>query len=137
VRSNDIDPLCKLISGETDLRKQHYRFCVVVSRSSYFRDKIKYPRRKAHPCHEEYVSFRTAEGVIAAAGKSFHERLMPCQFTPIDSEEESFLFISRAYMSNQVFVYRRDLGNGKIYLENLSSNVSIVDELNSFDFVED
>jgi hypothetical protein len=46
-------------------------------------------------------------------------------------------YISRSYFSNAVYVYIRDPYNGKIYLENLSFNIGVVDELNLFDFVEE
>jgi hypothetical protein len=62
-----------------------------------------------------------------------------CPSKRIGSNEEInvSLFISRSYLSNQVLVYLRDPLDGRIHLENLSTNVGIVDELNSFDFVED
>jgi hypothetical protein len=52
-------------------------------------------------------------------------------------DEDSHVYVSRAYKSNEVFVYLEDDLEEKIYLENLYVNVSIVDELNSFDIVED
>lgn len=88
-------------------------------------------------CRKEKVSFKTEEGVKLAAGKSYYERMTYCYTRSlVDGKELSFEYISRAYRSNEVFVYRRDTSNQKIYLENLSTNVSIADELNSFDFVE-
>jgi len=60
-----------------------------------------------------------------------------CYFAhDIEEGNSHYLYISRAYQSNQVF----DIPDGShqiIYLENLSINVTIKDELNSFDFVED
>jgi hypothetical protein len=139
--TNEIDPLCKLVSERiTDPNNQHYRFCVAVSRSAYFKDKVKYPPpTSGHGCRERKISFRTEEGVTEVATKSYYERMTPCYLTHVDPREgESVrLFISRAYLSNQVLVYRRDSADAKIYLENLSTRVSILDELNSFDFVEE
>ena len=94
----------------------------------------------ARYCEFRVVSFRTAEAVEYAAGNSFYERMIPCvsRLTNARSKKKSlaYFFISRAYTSNHVLVYQFDPSNGNIYLENLSSNVPIVDELNSFDLVE-
>lgn len=140
MKRDDIDPLCKLISGKIN---QHSRLCTAINRSDYFKNKIRYPNTEPYPCDEQKISFKTAEGVEEAriSGKSYHERMILCLISMfIDREEtESFtdLFISRAYKSNYVFVYIRNPSNGKIYLENISSNISVIDELNSFDFTED
>ena len=68
----------------------------------------------------------------------YHERVVLCHTKHVSPfKGERFLYISRAYRSGQVFVYRRDPWDEKIYLENLYTNVSIVDELNSFDFIEE
>lgn len=134
VESDDIDPLCKLILGNG----QHLRFCVAISTSSYFEYIIRYPYGLNFACFKEKVSFKTTEAIAEAAGKSYYERMIRCRSTyiaPLESDT-SFLFISRAYLSNAVFVYRENPIDKKIYLENLSTNVSIVDEINSFDFVE-
>ena len=46
------------------------------------------------------------------------------------------LYISRSYMSNRVFVYLQDPVDGNIYLENLSDNIGVIDEIYSFNFIE-
>jgi len=112
-----------------------------VYRSSYFKDEVDRQRHSPHPCYKKEVSFRTPEAMKQAADRSYHEQMSLCFSThgrPLQSQKhESFLYISRAYRSNQVFVYRQDREDERIYLENLSYNISIFDELNSFDFVED
>lgn len=45
------------------------------------------------------------------------------------------LYISRAYRPNQVFVYVK-VPPGRIFLDNLSFNVSVTDEPIGFDDVE-
>lgn len=134
--NNDIDPLCRLISvGE---RNQHYRLCVAVSRSSYFKDIIEYPPKEFYPCELREISFRTAEAIREAGHRRYVERMTLCRSIYVDSDEgDSLIFISRAYISNQVFVYEFDSLDNEVYLENLSTNISIVDELNSFDLIED
>lgn len=132
-----IDPLCKQITAGTP-GNQHHRLCVAVCRSSYFKNQIDYPHIITYPCYKEEVSFRTEEGMKKAAGKSYVEQMTRCHsmISGFPEIEDASIYISRAYLSNTVFVYRRDSNDGKIYLENLSVNISVVDELNSFDFVE-
>ena len=137
VKRNDVDPLCKSVSNSKfDPRNQHYRFCVAVSRSAYFENEIMYPENIPYDCSIQEVSFRTVEGLRETAGRIYHERMMFCsvEYSSLLGGG-SFLYISRAYRSNEVFVYHRN-SDGMIYLENLSSNVSVADEINSFDFVE-
>lgn len=138
--SDAIDPLCKLVSKDPyNFENQYFRLCVAVFRSSYFEDNTVYPeKRNSHACKMKEVSFRTKEALDAANGRSYRERMIFCNSRYVEPDNEPiFLYISRAYLSNQVFVYQHDLSDGKIYLENLSTDISIVDELNSFDFVED
>lgn len=136
--SDDVDPLCKHVTKE-NVRNHYYRFCVAVARSLHFVDKIRYPTIGAtHDCRKREVSFRTPRAMAQAAEKLFYERMMPCPCVELEPrKEKGFFYISRGYKSNGVFVYYQDLSDEKIYLENLSTNISIVDELNSFDFLED
>lgn len=153
--SNEIDPLCKLVADEEiTLNDQYYRLCVAVSRSSYFINKVKYPvEESSHFCRMGKVSFKTREVSEETKKNSYYERMILCPLESVDrTEEHSYLnvehvdpnnkksvllYISRAYQSNQVFVYLYNFSDQKIYLENLSTNICVVDELNSFDFVED
>lgn len=140
-QDNRTDPLCKLVSNRLiDPNNQYHRLCVAVSRSSLYAAKIKYP----HPgnirtCDEIEVSFRTKRGSAKAAGVTYYERVVLCYSVLANRrrKKESFLYISRAYKSNQVFLYRFNPSDRKMYLENLMTNINIMDELNSFDFVED
>lgn len=138
-RTDNQDPLCKLTSESTN---EHYRMCVVISTSSYFQTEIEYPRRvlrAINPCLLKEIVFKTEAGEAEAANTSYHERMIPCYSTYKSPRvARSILYISRAYTSAQVFVYRPDSVNGnKVYLVNLSTRVEVVDELNSFEFVED
>lgn len=110
---------------------------MAVSRSAYFKEEIDYPRQgSTYNCVEKEVSFRTGEAIEGATGKTYHENMIPCHiYNKLNTND--ILYISRAYRSLQVFVYRADPSDGKIYLENLSFNICVVDELNSFDFVEE
>lgn len=136
--NNSLDPLCKLVSEERGPHNRHHRFCVAVSTSSYFEDQIRYPRHRPYPCYKEQIFFRTTDGIQEAAGRSYYERMTRCLSISGNAEISwPMLYISRAYRSNEVLVYRRNSPDEKIYLENLSSNISIIDELNSFDFIED
>ena len=83
------------------------------------------------------ISFKTADGIKEAAGKTYHERMTSCVCRALDPDEDvASFYLSRAYISDHVLVYTKRNSDGKIYLENLSTNVNIVDEINSFDFVE-
>lgn len=106
-----------------------------------YKEEFLYPMRMPHNCEVNKVSFRTTEAIkeVTFNGSStYFERMMPCSlYHPQPDEDETVtLYISRAYMSNQVFVYRLNPTTNEIFLENLSFNVSILDELNSFDFPE-
>ena len=50
-----------------------------------------------------------------------------CKSQFLKTKAEAHFYVSRAYKSGQMFVYRYDSQSGKIYLENLSTNVSIID----------
>ena len=130
--------MCSLVSGDQeDSNNQHFRLCVAVLRSSYFADKIQYPENLPSRCSEKKISFRSVETLAEGGTESFYERMTQCYSEYLElSQGPSHLYISRSYLSNSIFVYRRDPYDRKIYLENLSTNISIVDELNSFDFVE-
>lgn len=137
VDEDDADPLCRLVPDELPEQNQHYRLCVAVSRSSYFKSKVLYPGREVYPCVEMQVSFRTKEA-LEVADDLYYEKMIPCESRYADIRRgQSLMYISRAYKSNEVFVYTLDFSDGNIYLENLSTNISIIDEINSFDFVED
>ena len=124
-------------ADEEDPNNQHLRLCVAVLRSSYFADKIQYPENQPSRCYEEEISFRSIEALEEAGTESFYERMTQCYSEFLEPPEDpSDLYISRAYLSNAIFVYRRDPYDDKIYLENVSTNISIVDELNTFNIVE-
>ena len=108
-----------------------------VSRSSYFRGKIRYPGQVAYSCDEREISFRTRDARNKAGKKSYRERMIHCHTGYVKPQEgENLLYVSRAYKSNEIFAYSYNPSDAKYYLENLSTDVSIIDELNSFDFVE-
>lgn len=104
--------------------------------SSYFEDKIK-ELTMVHYTHyfNEEISFRTEEGIEEAFNQSYRENMLQCYVLTVDGYEEMF-YVSRAYNPNHVFVYIEDHSNNKFYLENLSTNVSIVHERYNFGSVE-
>ena len=50
--------------------------------------------------------------------------------------EKKVFYISRAYNPNQAFVYVQESSDDKLYLEILSTNVSIIRESYNFDDIE-
>lgn len=81
----------------------------------------------------------TQEGLREANEDWYDERLTSCStnyLNEVGQKRKTTLFISRAYRSNEILVYRQNTFDEKVYLLNLVANVSILDELNSFDFVE-
>lgn len=139
METEDLDPICKLVSGNI-LLNQSYRLCVEVLRSSYFKDMIKYPIPWLdRQCRRKQVSFRTEEGIKEANGKSYYEFMVRCNSTIYESFYKVSFYISRAYTRNEVFVYsvrNEDRGDEVLYLENLSVNVGVVNEPIAFDDVE-
>ena len=114
---------------------QWNRICVSVLGSMYFKTKIKYAQ-SAHnedPCQYIEVTFRTAEAkrVLEMAPQNYYEWMIVCEAKKVTTTDEEGIhfFISRAYASNQVFVYSADYKNGVVYLENLSTNVSVIDDI--------
>jgi len=129
-QNNETDPFCKLVSeDENDPNNQHHRFCVAVSKSSHFKNKLVYPWRvKAFPCERRQISFKTPEGIVQAGNEKYFERMTRCySWTTLQSGKEIDIYISRAYESNKVLVYLLDSRDEKIYLENLSTNVVVVE----------
>ena len=61
--------------------------------------------------------------------------MIRCYVTLVNGDDH-FFYISRAYNPHQVFVYSVDPTNGDIYLEIMSTDVSIVYELYNFGKVE-
>ena len=143
MESYSIDPLCKLITSTAsdDSSNEHDRFCSKICASSYFSDDrmAKYSLITATlPCQSIEISFRTLDGIKSAAEETYRELMAPCLCRFLGSIDGlNYLYISRAYVSNQILVYNGGHMDGRIYLENLSTHVSIVDEINSFDFVEE
>lgn len=137
---DDLDPLCKLIS-KSILENQHYRLCVALFRSSYFKDKFAYPilenRYREIRCYETVISFKTEEAIRQAADNIYSERMTKCRTVSLDTNAEVSLYVSRAYITHQVFLYRRDPSDQKIYLENLTVDLNLITDYNFFDDVED
>lgn len=104
------------------------RLCAIVLMSSYFKEKVKYLREKQPvSCTKRYISFRTVNARDEVAGKLYFEFMAQCDVVMVNGTD-GFYFISRAYNSNQVFVYSYNNPDGKLYIENLSTNVNIVDD---------
>lgn len=118
-----------MISDELfDLNDQHYRLCVAVLGSFSYKKLIKYPERDVWPCWTKRISFRTPEGKKEAADGAYFERVTLCHSTYVNSDlGEMVLYISRGYESNRIFVYRHNVDDS-IYLENLSTNIDVVED---------
>lgn len=133
VETNRMDPLCQLISGdEYDASNQHTRFCVAISTSLHSERKVPYKFGFPSPCREMEIAFKTPRATEEVAKKLYSERMTSCHTI----EGENIFYFSRSYLSNAAFVYRRDTSSEKIYLEALSSNLGIKDELNSLNLIE-
>ena len=131
--------MCRLTLGEKDNpHNQHYRICVAVLTSQLLKDEIEYPKQSTSTsCSETEVSFKSTEAKDMTEGRTYKERIIECESRYVSRIEKISLYVSRAYLSNVVFVYRRDSLDHRMYLVNMLSDVSITDELNSFDFFED
>lgn len=129
------DPVCK-VSLQSIEKSQGSRLCTIVLMSAGFRSRVK-DIRQSYPivCNRNLISFRTAEAINVAAEESYYELMVTCNVRMIDNNED-FFFISRAYNANQVFVYSLQNPERKLYLENLSTNVSIIHDYYNFGTVE-
>jgi hypothetical protein len=106
--------------------------------SSHFKDRVSQPQ-EALPvaCQREKVSFRRAEALAPTAGKSpYYELMLRCYAQVPNSNTPGLFLVSRAYNPNEVFVYTSDPHSDEIYLDILSTNVSIVHEPYEFGNVE-
>jgi hypothetical protein len=117
------DPICQLVPMGSH-RNQHERLCVAVLGSSYFEGRDRYPRKPRFDegCSYREVSFQTYQARRIATD-NYYEWMIRCQAVVT----ENVYYISRAYSSGRVFVYSMDSADGKVYLENLSTNVVITD----------
>lgn len=140
MEDRELDPVCKLNSADYD-DNADLRLCSIVFNSSYFKTKVEYIKPMLNKFYyREKISFRTEEGIRKTLHQSdkYYEILLGCGVR-MNTGEEKYFYISRAYNPNQVFVYsymKNHYGRLKLYLENLSLDVSIVHELYNFGNVE-
>jgi hypothetical protein len=99
-----------------------------VLNSLYFRDKIRYSPKSdfIYGCKKMEVSFRTEDAIANANDKYYEEWMLWCLAESIESDTQTEYFVSRAYRPNNVFVFTRDYSSREMYLENLSSGISVV-----------
>jgi hypothetical protein len=99
--------------------------------SAYFQGKFAYLSKvhRRDECYYQEVSFQTSDAKREAArtGK-YYEWMIYCKAQTVGSNTEAHFYVSRAYKSYEMFVYRAVTPSYAIYLENLSTNVSIVDD---------
>lgn len=126
-----LDPICQIVAPSDSPHNQWSRLCASALGSLYFRMKIRYPQpaTNGNPCHRLEVSFRTeqARKELRNISEKYYEWMTPCKARDVYTDKEVYFFISRAYVSNQVFIY--DVGDsfGTVYLENLSTHISVID----------
>lgn len=124
------DPICKLIPPQLAWNQNH-RICQSVLGSAAFKDEIVYisrPQRR-DDCSKRRIFFQTPEGESDAARTGEYEEWMVyCLGKRIADKAEINILVSRAYQSGHMFVYRMVPPNYHAYLDNLSSNVSIIDD---------
>jgi len=103
-----LDPVCRLNLGNSGYN-QLFRLCVIVLTSSYFKGRVGYPYRVdlQQPSHfVEGVSFQTEEGKNKSGDRQYHELVVQCWASKIDTENDvEIYYISTAYTEHQVFVY--------------------------------
>lgn len=133
------DPVCKLNSGNFEDNAE-LRLCSIVLNSTYFKNIVKYVKRTLSKVYyRNIIAFRTDEGLEEAAANSyFKEIMLCCEVITVTGKAKQF-YISRAYNPNQVFVYSfspDSSGRMRLHLENLSIDVSIVQEPYNFGNVE-
>jgi len=131
-----LDPVCQLNNGYFETN-QGYRLCEIVLAVSYFKSLIRNSQRIISGiCHSKKISFRSTEAIEEAGEKLYYELMIRCVMGGSDVKS-STLYISRAYNPNEVFVYLSDHSfSENVYLETLSTHVSIVKENYNFDNVE-
>ena len=121
-------------------KKEYYRFCVAIFSSALFKNEVKYPtnlERLSSFVKQMLISFRTPKGINASDGNSYHEDMIICHSSKLNSSHEDVhIYISRGYKSNEVFVYESDPRDMNVYLKYSMINVAIVDEP-GFDDVEE
>lgn len=109
---------------------QNHRICLSVLGSAYFKGEIAY-YSKLHGrngCYYQKITFQTEDAKREAARSGeYCEWMIYCRAQVISTKAEAHFYISRAYHSNRMFVYRYDLRRSEVYLENLSTHVSILD----------
>ena len=135
--SYELDPICQFnFAGSLEDIKVT-RLCAIILQSASFKKKVKYPVPDIiNRCYLMEVSLRSKEAIEKANKNYYFERMVLCRAPLRDSEEKEYFYISRAYNPNEVFVYTADPRNGRIYLKNLSINVSIVHERYNFGNIE-
>ena len=95
---------------------------------------VAYPKEKLRSpgCSVIEVSFRTPAAIqlLEETGQQqpYQERMTRCVSADInDPNRRVSIYLGRGYKANQLYVYQRVKPEGKVYLVNLSTNVSIAD----------
>jgi len=80
------------------------------------------------------ISFYKDDSKTEDDGIIYEEWMMGCMVKRMFTENNITYWLSRAYRSNQLFVYKYDFQRDKIFIDNLSVNVRLVrDEIDSED----
>lgn len=128
-----LDPICQMTINENGSNNQWLRLCKSALGSLYFKTIVKHPKKweGEAPCILKEVSFRTDDARKQVENKPmrYYEWMVPCTAKKVGTDEEVHYFISRAYASNQVFVYGQNTNESEetVYLKNLSRNISVVE----------
>lgn len=116
------DPLCSL-----EL-KEKVRICMAVLNSTYFNGKVNFPSSVnwiGGKCIKKTISFQTEVGERLAARREFQEWTMDCDTNNEDDGVFDYL-LSQAYEPDQIFIYTWDWHTHDLFLENLSTNVRLI-----------
>lgn len=108
--------------------------------SSYFEGKLKYfPEDKEFKgeCEKKEISFQAEQIDFVDELLAYKEWMLLCPSQQVEKNVTAFqYFVSRAYSSEQVFVYTRDPSTEEIFLESVGKNISIVVDDISIPFVD-
>lgn len=112
-------------------KSEKLRICASVVGSLHFANRIIFipdEMNVSEQCTLKTVSFKTNEAAADTKDDPwYNEWMVSCFVQPIIPSEapgHSTIFISRAYLSQNVFVYSFDLSAKALYIDNVSARIS-------------
>jgi len=95
---------------------------------SFLRQDKVFAEKRFHffDCKKMEVSFQTDDARTKVGDAYYEEWMLWCLAEPIEIDAQAEYFVSRASHPNHVFTYARDFETSEMYLENLSTGISVV-----------